>query len=532
MALNVYDTIIEGGSVIDGTGADAYVTDIGIKDERIAAIGDLSSAQAAMRHDCQGLTVAPGFIDIHTHSDYTLLVDGRADSQICQGVTTEVIGQCGFSCAPLKRAAGARAVIGYVELGMDVTWRTFGEYLDRLEQARPAVNVAAFVGHGAIHRAVMGDGAKTPTESDLSEMVKLVEQAFDDGAKGLSTGLEYWPGSDAPMQELEALTAVAAKRGGLYATHVRNRDVYYDLGFTEAVATARHAGAKLQISHIQPKFGAPSEAMQHTLELLYRAKREGVDVGYDIIPHDWSHTVMVSVLPAWAREGGVTQTLARLKDPIEREHMKHNPRPIWRLVTERQWHDIVLLKSRVNAELIGLSFAEIGERRGVDPYDAVFDILLEEGQDMAAVMWTSRNFSDDDVCMCLRETDSMVMSDTLALTDRGPLNGTIGSLSGYGWTARLLGHYVRDRQVISLPEAITKITSKPADRIGLAVRGRIEVGAMADVVAFDAGAVQDRSSFFMPRRHPDGITHVWVNGVQVVHEGQRNDEQPGRVLRH
>lgn len=529
--VNVYDTIIEGGSVIDGTGADAYYSDIGIKDDRIAAIGDLSSAQAAVRHDCRGLTVAPGFIDIHTHSDYTLLVDGRADSQICQGVTTEVIGQCGFSCAPLKRAAGARAVIGYVELGMDVTWRTFGEYLDRLEQARPAVNVAAFVGHGAIHRAVMGDDAKAPTESDLSAMVKLTEQAFDDGAKGLSTGLEYWPGSDAPIQEIEALTAVAAKRGGLYATHVRNRDVYYDLGFTEAVATARHAGAKLQISHIQPKFGAPSQAMQHTLELLYRAKREGVDVAYDIIPHDWSHTVMVSVLPAWAREGGATQTLARLKDPVERERMKRNPRPIWRLVTERRWDDIVLLKSRVNADLIGLSFAQIGQQRGVDPYDAVLDILLEEGQDMAAVMWTSRSFSDDDVCMCLRETDSMVMSDTLALTDRGPLNGTIGSLSGYGWTARLLGHYVRDRNIISLPEAIAKITSKPADRIGLIDRGRIRAGALADIVVFDATVLQDRSSFLMPRRHPDGITHVWVNGIQVVHQGQRNDEQPGRVLR-
>ncbi len=526
-----FDTILQGGCVIDATGSAPYLADVGIVGDRIAAIGDLSLATAKARIDCHGLTVAPGFIDIHTHSDYTLLVDGRADSQICQGVTTEVIGQCGFSCAPLKSAAGGRGVIGYVELGMDMTWRSFGEYLDRLEQAKPAVNVAALVGHGAIHRAVMGDESKAPTESDVAEMVKLAEQAFDDGAKGLSTGLEYWPGNDAPMQEIEALTAVAARRGGLYATHVRNRDVYYDLGFTEAVATARHAGARLQISHIQPKFGAPAQAMQHTLELLYRARREGVDVAYDIIPHDWSHTVMVSVLPAWAREGGTTQTLERLRDPSLRERMKHNPRPIWRLVTERKWDDIVLLKSAVNADLVGLSFAEIGRQRGIDPYDAVFDILFEEGQGLSSVMWTSRSFSDADVCMCLRETDSMVMSDTLALTDRGPLNGTIGSLSGYGWTARLLGHYVRDRQIISLPEAIAKITSMPADRVGIRDRGRLTVGSFADVVVFDAATVQDRSSFLLPRRHPDGIAHVWVNGVQVVNEGQRNDAQPGQVLR-
>ena len=529
--MNSFDTIIEGGTLVDGTGAQAYVTDLGIRGDRVVALGDLSQASADRRCDCRGLTVTPGFIDIHTHSDYTLLVDGRADSQVCQGVTTEVIGQCGFSCAPLKAAAGGQGIIGYVDLGIDMNWNSFGEYLDRLAHAKPAVNVAAFVGHGAIHRAVMGEDCSRPTESDITAMVKLAEEAFDDGAKGLSTGLEYWPGNEAPIEEIEALAHVAAKRDGLYATHVRNRDVHYDLGFTEAVATARNASARLQISHIQPKFGAPSEAMQHTLELLYRAKREGVDVAYDIIPHDWSHTVMVSVLPAWAREGGTAQTLARLKDPNLRERMKHNPRPIWRLVTEGQWDDIVLLKSGINADLVGMTFSEIARLRGVDPFDAVFDLLLEEGDAMPSVMWTSRSFSDADVCMCLREHDAMVMSDTLALTDRGPLKGTIGSLSGYGWTARLLGHYVRERQVIGLPEAVAKITSMPAERLGLRDRGRIRAGAYADIVVFDAAALEDRSSFLMPRRHPAGIEHVWVNGVPVVSSGKRNDEQPGRVLR-
>lgn len=527
----MFDTLITGGNVHDGTGAAAYTSDIAIREDRIVAIGQLSQATARERVNATGLTVAPGFVDIHTHSDYTLLADGRADSQVCQGVTTEVIGQCGFSCAPLRAGAGGRGLIGYVELGMAMDWGSFGEYLDRLAQAQPALNVAAFVGHGAIHRAVMGDEARTPDEADITEMVRLAEMAFDDGAMGLSTGLEYWPGNDAPQEEIAAMVAVAAKRGGLYATHVRNRDVYYDLGFTEAVATARHAGARLQISHIQPKFGAPTQAMQHTLELLYRAGREGVDVAFDIIPHDWNHTVMVSVLPAWAREGGIAQTLERLKQPALRERMKHNPKPIWRLVTAGRWDDIVLLRSVVNAGLVGRSLADIGRLRGVDPFDAVLDLLLEEGEGLSEVMWTSRSFADADVCMCLRESGCMVMSDTLALTQRGPLQGSIGSLSGYGWTARLLGHYVRERGVLSLPDALARITSQPAERLGLTDRGQLRVGAFADIVVFDAATVHDRSSFLMPQQHPAGFEQVWVNGVRVVQDGLRNDEQPGRVLR-
>jgi N-acyl-D-amino-acid deacylase len=527
----MFDTLITGGSLLDGTGAAAYLGDIGIRGDRIVAIGQLSQATARERVDATGLSVAPGFIDIHTHSDYTLLADGRADSQVCQGVTTEVIGQCGFSCAPLRSGAGGRGLIGYVELGLAMDWGSFGEYLDRLTQAKPALNVAAFVGHGAIHRAVMGDEAGTPDEDDIAEMVRLAEMAFDDGAMGLSTGLEYWPGNEAPLEEIAALAAVAAKRGGLYATHVRNRDVYYDLGFAEALATARHAGARLQISHIQPKFGAPAQAMQHTLEMLYRAEREGVDVAFDVIPHDWNHTVMVSVLPAWAREGGIAQTLERLKTPALRERMKHNPKPIWRLVTARRWDDIVLLRSVVNSTLVGQSLADIGRQRGVDPFDAVLDLLLEEGEGLSEVMWTSRSFADADVCMCLRENGCMVMSDTLALTQRGPLRGSIGSLSGYGWTARLLGHYVRERSVLTLPDAVARITSRPAERLGLIDRGRLRVGAFADIVAFDPAAVHDRSSFLMPLQHPAGFEQVWVNGVRVVKGGLRNDEQPGCVLR-
>lgn len=527
----MFDTLVSGGELVDGTGAPPFKADIGIRGGRIAAIGDLSEASAAERIDARGRNVAPGFIDIHTHSDFTLLADGRADSQVCQGVTTEVIGQCGHSCAPLRAGARGQGLIGYIDAGVEVNWRSFGEYLDRLEQARPAVNVAAFVGHGAIHRAVMGDELDNPGTDEVAAMVRLAEEAFEQGAKGFSTGLEYWPGIAAPHEEIAALTAVAARRGGLYATHVRNRDVYYDLGFTEAVATARHAGARLQISHIQPKFGAPPHAMEHTLELIDRAEREGVEVAFDVIPHEWSHTSVAAALPPWAREGGTAATLARLKDPALRERMKDNPKPIWRLVTARRWDDIVLLRSVANAHLVGRTFTEIGRERGVDPFDAALDMLLEEGDGLPQLMWTSRNFQDADVCMCLQDPRCMAISDTLALTERGPLKGALGSLSGYGWIARLLGHYVRERGVLSLADAVACVTGKPAARLGLADRGRLRAGAWADIVVFDAGTVQDRSTFLMPRQHPAGIEQVLVNGVSVVRDGQRNDAQPGRVLR-
>ncbi len=519
----MFDILIEGGEVIDGTGAAALQADVGLRDDRVVAVGKLQGAAAKLTLDARGLAVAPGFIDIHTHSDFTLLVDGRADSQVCQGVTTEVIGQCGFSAAPMGANADASHLIGYVDAGVPLNWRSFGQYLDRLQDAKPAVNVAAFVGHGALSRAA-GDGA-------VATMKALVEAAFDDGAIGLSTGLEYWPGNEAPAHEIEALARVAARRGALYATHVRNRDVDYEMGFAEAIRTARHAGARLQISHIQPKFGAPPRAMAHALEMLDAARRDGVDVAFDVIPHDWSHTVVVSVLPAWAREGGTLQTLHRLKDPAQRERMKHNPRPIWRLVSERLWTRIVLLHSVANPALVGMDLAAIGKQRGVDPYDAVFDLLIEEGQQMPHLMWTSRNFEDADICLCLQQAHCSVMSDTLAVSQRGPLRDTIGSLSGYGWTARLLGHYARDRGVLSLPEAVNRITGRPAQRLGLKDRGCLQPGAFADVVVFNPALVNHLATIETPARHPSGFVHVMVNGEMVVRDGVRNDLRPGRVLR-
>lgn len=528
----MFDLVVRGGEILDGTGAPAYRADVGLRDGRIAAIAaDLPVDAARDVLDAAGLVVAPGFIDIHTHSDFVLLVDGRADSQVCQGVTLEVIGQCGFSCAPFTGAMSPRQLVGFHDSGVEVTWRSFGEYLERLDGAGLGVNVAAMVGHGAIRQAIKCDAVDPTTPDELKAMRRLAEEAFDAGAFGFSTGLEYFPGNIAPIEEVIALCEVCARRGGLYATHVRNRDVHYDLGFTEAVATARQAGARLQISHIQPKYGAPPGAMANTLEMLHRARREGVDVAFDVIPHDWNHTSVVSSLPAWAREGGPARLLERLRDPAQREAMKHNPRPMWRLVAERRWDRVALLRSEMNRDLVGMTFREIGLRRNTDPMDAVLDLLAEEGEALGTLMWTSSGFDDADIRLCLEQAECAVMSDTKALSPDGPLAGTIGSLSGYGWVARLLGHYVREMGVLTLAEAVRRITSLPAARLGMTDRGRLRPGAVGDLVVFDPAAVRDVSSMREPTRHPEGFRHVVLAGVPTLRDGLRTNANPGRVIR-
>ena len=527
------DLVLAGGEVFDGTGAEGFAADVGVKDGRIACIGDLSDQEAEERLELDGRAVSPGFIDIHTHSDFTLLVNGRAESQVHQGVTTEVIGQCGHSCAPVARPEDARhGAVGYSEdSSVDLGWQSFGEYLERLGSAPLGVNVAAFVGQGAVHRAVMGDELRTPDIEETRTMAALIDESFDQGAYGLSTGLEYWPGSICAPEHVIPLCAVAARRGRLYSTHVRNRDTYYDLGFGEALCTARNASARLQISHIQPKYGAPAHAMEHTLEMIAAAERQGVDVAFDVIPHDWNHTLIKAILPAWAHEGGVPSIIERLKDPDTRERMKANPKHMWLLVTDERWHDIALLNSDENPDLVGATFADIGRMRNTTPFDAALDLMLEEGEMMDGLMWTSHSFDDADIELCLRQPQCAVISDTLALAPYGELAKHVGSISGYGWAARFLALYVRQRGVLTLEEGIRRMTSLPAERLGIRDRGRLQPGLKADITVFDRAKIESRCTVENPREYATGIDHVLVNGRLAMRDGARTEDDGGEVLR-
>ena len=526
------DAILAGGTIYDGLGGTPYVADIAVRDGRIVAVESIGGAGNAEIVDVSGLAVSPGFIDLHTHSDFTLASDGRAQSQVHQGVTTEVVGQCGVSCAPARSVRDIELMSpGFVADGATIDWRTFGQYLDHLDRGTLGVNVAAFVGHGTIHRAVLGDALRPATDAEVGEMGALLERSLDEGAYGFSTGLEYWPGSLATPDQLSELCGVAARKGALYATHVRNRDVFYDLGFGEALATARVSGARLQISHIQPKFGAPAHAMEHAIEMVETARRHGVDVAYDVIPHDWSHTRILAILPQWAQEGGVAEVSARLRDPAARAQIKRNPRPMWRLVSAGKWDEIVLMQADQHRELVGLTFEEIGQRRRQDPYDAVLDMLLEAGEEMNHMMWTSHSFRDEDISLALRQNDCAVISDTLALAPDGCLKHHIGSLSGYGWAARFLQYYVRDKNVLTLGEGVRRLTSLPASRLGIKDRGRIAPGHWADITVFDAEVVASHCTVERPREYATGIAHVLVNGQFAMRDGARTDMDAGVVLR-
>ena len=525
------DTLIRGGRVVDGTGREGYIADVGVKDGRIAEIGEIDGEAEAVL-DAGGLIVAPGFVDLHTHSDFTLAVNGRAESQVHQGVTTEVVGQCGVSCAPARSNADVALMApGFTDGAVEIDWRSFGDYLDHLDRMRLGVNVAAFVGHGTIHRAVLGDALRPADEGEAARMEALLEESIEGGAMGFSTGLEYWPGSLASPDQLADMVRVAARHDVLYATHVRNRDLFYDLGFGEALATARAAGARLQISHIQPKFGAPDYAMTHAIEMCEGARRRGLDVAFDVIPHDWSHTRILAILPQWAQEGGIAAVTERLRDVSTRERIRANPRPMWRLVSAGRWDKIVLMHSERNGDLVGMSFDEIGRRRGEDPYDAAMNLLIEEGENMNHLMWTSQSFSEDDIRLALSQPECAVISDTLALAPYGCLKHHVGSLSGYGWAARFLQHYVRDHQVMTLEEAVRRLTTLPAGRIGLRDRGRVEAGAWADIAVFDPSGIASHCTVDNPRTYATGIAHVLVNGGIAMRDGARTDADTGTVLR-
>jgi N-acyl-D-amino-acid deacylase len=531
----MFDLILKSGEVFDGTGAAGFIGDVAIKDGRIVELApssEINEACATEVINVAGLTVAPGFIDMHTHSDFTLIADGRAESQVHQGVTTEVIGQCGMSCAPVVSHDAIKAVAPWHTEGTGhATWLGFGEYLDVLNDTDLGVNVMAFVGHGTIHRAVLGGALRAGEPEEVADMARLVDKCMDEGAGGFSSGLEYFPGILAAPEHLVPMCEVAAKWDRLYATHVRNRDTHYDLGFAEAIATARQSGAKLQISHIQPKYGAPDYAMDHTLEMIEMARRYDCDIAFDVIPHDWAHTLMAAILPRWAQAGSVDEVMKRLADPEMREKIKANPQPMWLLVKAEKWSDIVLLNATENKDIVGADFAEIGRMRNCHPYDAVLDILLEEGESMLACMWSSKSFRNSDVDLCLQQDACAVISDTVAIANDGILKDHIGSLSGYGWAARFLQHYVRDRGVLTLAEGLAKITSIPAARLGIKERGTLKPGYHADICVFDKVAIASNVTAKNPRRYASGIAHVLVNGKLSMRNGERTPINAGQVIR-
>ena len=376
--------------MVDGSGSIPRRTDIGIRDGRIAAIDLPKDVPAGTSIDADGLYVAPGFIDLHSHSDFTLLLDGRAESFIRQGVTTEVIGNCGMSCAPLAHPADLkRSVFGYLE-PFSARWSSMAEYLAELESVGPGINVAPLAGHAAIRSSVMGFEKRQASARERMQMKALLRDCLEEGAWGLSSGLEYFPGSSASTEEIADLCGVVSGCGGMYATHVRNRDEHYQAGFQEAFDAAWKTSVRLQVSHIVPKYGAPADAAAWTLDRL-RSYSGQLDIGCDVIPYEWGPTTMTVLLPAELLRQEIPAIVRTLRDERGRRAIREQRQHFWLLVRDERWDLIKLYHSRKFPELIGKNAFEIADALQATPFDALLEILAEEGEQMFGVLMMERS---------------------------------------------------------------------------------------------------------------------------------------------
>jgi len=517
----VFDLLVSGGRVIDGTGAPWVRADVGIRGDRIAAIGDLSRARAKKRIDAHELAVAPGFIDLLGQSELNLLVDPRAESKIRQGITSELTGE-GISPAPMNAAWVHEQQDWLDKYKLKIDWTDLRGYWRRLRRARPAINLGVLVGAAQVRGVVLGMGDAQPDAKQLERMQKLVEQAMLQGALGVSTGLIYQPGSFARTPELIALAQAAASHGGFYATHLRSEGVKIFEALDEAFLIGREARIPVEIWHL--KVGRSHwGGMKDVVARIEQARAQGVDVSADVYPYTASANGLDASLPDWVHVGGVDAMVARLRDPAQRER-------IARETAKELLADDVLLLSCVNPALekyLGKRLSQVAREMGEAPELALMDLVAADRGNIGVARFTMQ---EEDLMTALRQPWVAADTDYGELGIDGPFAREGAHPRAFGTMARILGRYVREVNLFRLEEAVRKITSLPARRLGIWDRGVLRPGAYADLVVFDPDQIADTATFEQPKRYPRGIETVIVNGRVVLHRGERTRERPGRPL--
>ena len=529
-----YDLVIRNGLIVDGTGSPWFKDDIAIKNGKIVRVGKVKG-RGEVELDARGLVVSPGFIDLHNHSDLTILAYPNAESYIMQGVTTAVVGNCGLSMAPinpdkvdlLKKYLSPFLARDF-DYGWD--WRTLGEFYSKIEKQGTTINLVPLVGHGTIRIAVKGFDPSEPSKEELEEMKRLLRESLEEGAFGMSTGLIYPPGSYAKTEEIIELAKVVREYGGIYTSHIRNEGKYLIESVEEAIRIGEEAGIPVEISHHKAS-GKPNWGkVNATLRLMERARERGVEVNCDVYPYTAGSTTITALLPTWVLEGGVGKMLDRLKDrevrkrikeEIEEDRMKGE-----NFLKAAGWGGVLISQCSVK-EYEGKTLEEILKEKGMahDPYEGFFDWLLEIKGDAAMVIFI---MDEEDVKTVLSSPLSSVISDAWATC---PAAGGKPHPRAYGTFPRVLGRYVREEKLLTLEEAIRKMTSLPAGKVRLHDRGLIREGFWADIVIFDPKTVIDRATYENPHQYPEGIKYVIVNGKVVVKDGELTGERPGKVIR-
>lgn len=530
-----YDLVIRHGRIVDGTGNPWFVGDLAVRGDRIVAVGRVPAGPAKREIDAKGFVVAPGFIDMHSHSDFLLLEDGAAQSKIRQGVTTEVLGE-GSSSGPYQDKLPPHRV---TVKGAEIELRTLGDYLRTVDRAGVSVNVASYVGLDNVWQSVMGRSFERPTAEQIEQMRSLVDEAMRDGAFGLSSMLAMPPGALATPDEVVQLARVVARHGGIYSSHIRNEGTGVFDAVKEAIAIGEQAGVPVDIIHLKIADQKFWNRMNEVVAVIEDARRRGVNVQANVYPYTRGNNNLSSIIPPWAHEGGTTQMLARLKSPGDRERLKRDIRdglPGWYnhfTAVGGDWSRM-LISGRGRYE--GLTMDRVmasrfknKDKTPPDLLDELFDLLIEEGGSIPTVY---AHHTEEDMNLALVQPWCSIGSDGSAYTTEGSLRRGHPHPRNFGTFPRVLGVYVRELKLLRLEDAVRKMTSLNAAKLGLVDRGLLRTGCLADVTVFDPTRVIDRSTYTEPFQYNEGIEYVVVNGQLVLDRGTHTGAKPGRALRH
>jgi N-acyl-D-amino-acid deacylase len=529
-----YDLILRGGDIYDGSGGDPFVGDVAIDGDTIVALGDIGDAKATIEIDVKGLAVAPGFVNMMSWANESLIEDGHSQSDIRQGVTLEIMGE-GNSMGPLNESMKAEMADLQSDIRYDIEWTSLAEYLEFLERGGISPNVASFIGAATPRRYVIGNEDRPPTPTELDQMRAIVRDAMQEGALGVASSLMYPPGLFADTDELIALSKVAAEYDGMYISHMRDEGAHMIAAIDELLTIAREANIRAEIYHLKSS-GQPNwHLFDEAITMIENAQEEGLEITADVYTYPAGATGLNVTIPPWVQEGGFAASLERMSDPVLREQIMlemNTPSDEWEnMFLMAGSPDNILMvgfKSEALKPLTGKTVAEVAAMRGTSPEETILDLIVEDGSRIGTVYFTQ---SEDVVRRAVGLPWVSFNSDEASLAPEGVFLESNPHPRAYGSFARVLGKYVREENVLTLQEAVRKLSALPAQTLRINKRGELKPGYFADIVVFDPAKVQDHATFIDPHQYSTGMVHVFVNGEQVLEDGEHTGATPGRFVR-